>query len=82
MERKFERCRPEDLRIGDIVKGNCALWRVTAFSTPRHSIKEMVEVECVDPQGTRPFEVGFSKQFVRTPREGFWERQILEEARP
>lgn len=82
MERKFERCRPEDLRLGDIVKGNCALWRVCSFETIGFG-KEMVNVECVDPQGTRPFEVGFRKQFVRRPRDGFWERRIsIEEARP
>lgn len=71
---RFETVRPADLAVGDVVQGNGALWRILAFEQTRLGQTEMVKVSCVDPQGVRPFEVGFEKQFIRQPRGGTWDR--------
>ena len=84
MSRTFETIDPADLVVGDVVKGNCALWKVVGFRPLVHPhrvgdgrlIDEMVECECIDPMGMTPFEVGFRKEFVRQPIGGTWEREI------
>lgn len=83
---RTETITPDQLRVGDKVTGNGALWRVLARdvpagvrANPRPGAPLMVEVECIDPQGVSAFTVGFRKQFCQTPRGGTWDRIVEED---
>jgi hypothetical protein len=84
MTRQFVEVAAEDLRVGDHVKGNGALWKILGF-TPLHNpyilsggrrISEMVEAECVDPLGVTAFRRGMRKRYVRQCMGGTWEREV------
>lgn len=84
--RQFRPCSPESLRVGDVVKGNGALWRIDGFRPSRAPFRqrdgrvqdEMVEVTCVDPCNSGSFSIGYTKQFVRIPIDRTWDRDVTE----
>jgi hypothetical protein len=84
MHRVFETVQPEELVVGDVVKGNGALWVILSFgrwgmANRPDGRPEFVTVECIDPCGVAPFKVGFCKQFALYPRgDGTWDRETRE----
>lgn len=84
---RFESVTPDALRVGDVVEGNGALWRILARDVPAGGASTvtritpaMVEAECVNDRGVDAFHVGYRKQFTQEPRHSSWSRLVGEAA--
>ena len=84
MERKYEDVAPEALGVGDLVKGNGALWCILSFGKWGYRTDggrcEFITVECVDPLGVQAFKVGTVKQFALYPLDGAFQKREMPEA--